>query len=111
MYTIKLANGTVLENLELNGNNYISDTILEDSVFEGGLSEVVITNDKGHSMTYKDVILVHNEVEDNKSWFVIRPKTKQEKVLESINNAINSSDSNITDIQLALAEIYELIAQ
>ena len=32
MYKIKLNDGTVLENLELNGNNYISENVVEDSV-------------------------------------------------------------------------------
>ena len=34
MYKITLANGTVLDNLELNGNNYISSRIIENDVFE-----------------------------------------------------------------------------
>ena len=29
MYKIKLNDGTVLENLELNGNNYISENVVE----------------------------------------------------------------------------------
>ena len=37
MYKITLADGTVLENLELNGNNYIAEGVIEDSVFEGNL--------------------------------------------------------------------------
>ena len=34
MYKITLADGTELENLELNGNNYIAEGVIEDSVFE-----------------------------------------------------------------------------
>ena len=40
MYTIKLYDGTVLDNLELNGNNFISDTIIPDTVFENNLKTV-----------------------------------------------------------------------
>ena len=46
MYTITLSDGTKLKNLELNGNNYISKTILEDSVFEGKLDTVVFPTAK-----------------------------------------------------------------
>ena len=34
MYTITLADGTRLEPLELNGNNYIADRVIGDSVFK-----------------------------------------------------------------------------
>ena len=44
MYTITLADGTKLKNLELNGNNYIAEGVIEDSVFEGNLDTVKITD-------------------------------------------------------------------
>ena len=34
---ITLQDGTVLANLKLNGNNFISDTIIETSIFEDNL--------------------------------------------------------------------------
>lgn len=44
MYTITLANGKKLENLELNGNNFISAAPVDNAFFDGGLSEVTITD-------------------------------------------------------------------
>ena len=45
MYSIKLANGKTLKNLELNGNNFISAIVLEDSIFDGGLATVEISDE------------------------------------------------------------------
>lgn len=44
MYTITLSNGKKLENLELNGNNFISAVPVDSAFFDGGLSEVTITD-------------------------------------------------------------------
>ena len=68
MYKITLADGTELENLELNGNNYIAEGVIEDSVFEGNLATVTIT-DGETTETYTDMRLMSNRVEDGRSWF------------------------------------------
>lgn len=47
MYSIKLADGTELTNLELNGNNFIPET-LDKTVFIGNLETVTITDDAGN---------------------------------------------------------------
>lgn len=44
MYTITLSNGKKLENLELNGNNFISAVPVDSAFFDGGLSKVTITD-------------------------------------------------------------------
>lgn len=51
-YTIDLGNGTVLENLTLNGNNYVSDTELDESTFSG-MSNVTITDSSNNSVILK----------------------------------------------------------
>ena len=61
MYTIKLYDGTVLDNLELNGNNFISDTIIPDLTFENNLKSVEISDDKS-TQIYHDMVLVANRV-------------------------------------------------
>lgn len=48
MYSIKLADGTELTNLELNGNNFIPET-LDKTVFIGNLETVTITDSDGNS--------------------------------------------------------------
>ena len=83
MYKITLADGTVLDNLELNGNNYISDTVIEDSVFNGNLDTVIIS-DGSTTETYIDMRLMSNIVRGNRSWFVLSEKTEQQKKEEAI---------------------------
>ena len=95
MYTIKLYDGTVLDNLELNGNNFISDTIIPDTVFENNLKLIEIS-DGETTQTLTDQFLAANRVIDNKSWFVLIDKTPEMK-----------REEEMTNIQLALIELYE----
>ena len=95
MYTIKLYNGTMLENLELNGNNFISDTIIPNSVFENNLKTVEVF-DGENTQILTDQFLAANRVENNQSWFVIIDKTPEMK-----------REEEMTDLQLALVELYE----
>lgn len=108
MYKITLADGTELENLELNGNNYIAEGVIEDSVFEGNLGTVTIT-DGETTETYTDMRLMSNRVEDGRSWFVLGEKSTQQKAMEKMEKLLSSNADSITDVQMALAEVYELI--
>lgn len=83
MYTITLADGTKLENLKLNGNNYIAEGVIEDSVFEGNLDTVTIT-DGETTETFTDMRLMSNIVRDNRSWFVLGEKSVQQKKEEAM---------------------------
>lgn len=83
MYTITLADGTKLKNLELNGNNYIAEGVIEDSVFEGNLYTVKIT-DGETTETFTDMRLMSNIVRDNRSWFVLGEKSAQQKKEEAM---------------------------
>lgn len=83
MYTITLADGTKLKNLELNGNNYIAEGVIEDSVFEGNLDTVKIT-DGETTETFTDMRLMSNIVRDNRSWFVLGEKSAQQKKEEAM---------------------------
>lgn len=108
MYKITLADGTVLKNLELNGNNYISEKVIEDSVFAGNLATVTITDDE-KTEVFTDMKLMSNRVDGGKSWFVLGEKTDQEKAMERLVAALSVNAESITDLQFALAEVYEMI--
>ncbi len=77
MYVVKLADGTELKNLELNGNNFISDTIIDSEIFKDNLETVFIANEEG-STTYSDMKLIQNKVYGTQSWFILAEKTKDE---------------------------------
>ena len=85
MYTIKLYDGTVLENLTLNGNNFISDKIISDDIFTNNLDKVEISDGKS-TQIYQDMMLVANRVIDGKSWFILAEKTQEQK--EELENSI-----------------------
>ena len=108
MYSIKLANGNTLSSLELNGNNFIAATVLEDSIFDGGLGTVEIS-DGTATKTYTDMKLIANRVYGGKSWFILAEKTQQEKVADRLQAALSENANNITDLQIALVEVYEMM--
>lgn len=108
MYKITLHDGTVLDDLELNGNNFISETMIEDSVFSGNLDTVTISNGET-TVAYTDMKLLSNRVDGGKSWFVLGEKTEQEKAMEHLVADLSVNAESITDVQLALAELYEMI--
>ena len=103
MYTIKLADGTQLKKLELNGNNYISKTEIKDNVFEGNLETVEITdNETKEKMALQNCKLIQNKQYGDEWWFIIAEKSQEELYKEQVA-------TNITDMELALAEVYEML--
>lgn len=103
MYIVKLADGTELKNLGLNGDNFVSKTKIEDSVFEGNLSTVEITDIETKEKTVlKDAELLLNRQYGEEYWFVVREKTPGDKAMEQIEN-------DITNVQEAIVEIYEMM--
>lgn len=82
MYTITLANGTKLKNLELNGNNYIAEGVIDDSVFQDNLASVTITDGKT-TETYTDMVLISNRVDGGRSWFILGVKSEKQKQEEA----------------------------
>lgn len=101
MYKITLKDGTILNNLTLSGNNFTSQEIISNSTFENNL-DTVIVEDEERSETHTNMFLVTNRTIDNKSCFILAEKTPQQIQSESL-------DSNITDIQMALVDLYESI--
>ena len=105
MYTIKLYNGTILTNLILNGNNFISDKIIPDDIFTDNLNEVEIS-DGENTHIYNDMMLAANRVIDGKSWFILAEKTPEQKEKEELEN--NISDIYATLILKGLKTINDL---
>lgn len=101
MYTITLSNGTALSGLVLNGNNFIAPNEIADSVFDGNLGTVTISDGEKEDV-YADMVLLSNIVRDGQSWIVFGRKSEEEKRQEAINRSF-------TDLQLALAEVYEMM--
>lgn len=85
MYKITLADGTALENLVLNGNNYVASTAVDDAVFKDNMASVTITNlEDGTTEQIEDGVLLSNIVRDGCSWIVLGQKTPEQKMQETI---------------------------
>ena len=76
---------------------------MDDAVFTGNMATVTITNlEDGTTEQIEDGVLLSNIVRDGKSWLVLGEKSAEEKRQETI-------DSTFTDLQMALAEVYEMM--
>ena len=97
MYKITLADGTTIENLELNGNNFIAAAVVDDAVFKDNMATVTITNiEDGSTEQLKDGVLLSNIVRDGKSWLVLGQKSAEQKATEA-------RDKEIAELRRAMA--------
>lgn len=87
IYKITLADGTVIDNLTLNGNNYISAAPIDEAMFESNCSPVVI-NDGTTDEVHDHMALVQVTVVDRKYWFVLRDINAKELEQEKIKSDI-----------------------
>lgn len=77
-YKITLSDGNVIENLKMNGNNFVSkDEILED-IFIGNLSSVSIEDSEGVVENHANMELVQVKQYGNEYWFILRDLTEDE---------------------------------
>lgn len=80
-WKITLADGTRLENLRLNGNNFISDTKITADIFNGNLSKVVIEGIEDGKETvqeYEHMELVQIVHYEDGYYFVLRELSQDE---------------------------------
>lgn len=98
IYKVTLADGTVIDNLRLNGNNYISEKELSADMFLENLGTVTI-NDGEKDAVYENMILVQLAKYDDEYWFILRTMTKKE--LQEIKNRSDIDYiAMMTDIEL-----------
>lgn len=84
-YTIVLYDGTIIDNLTLNGNNFISPVdVGEDKLTVSNLSRITINGE-----VYTDMLL-RNYWQDTDGWhIIISEATQQEKFAEEITAKID----------------------
>lgn len=71
IYTITLEDGTVISDLRLNGNNFISSKKLTEDIFEDNLTSVTIS-DGTHEEHHEHMQLVQiTQEEKGEYWFVL----------------------------------------
>lgn len=76
-YSIKLTDGTVIENLRLNGNVFISAEEISADVFEDNCDPVIIS-DGDETETHPHMDLVAIEQHGDKYWIMLRDRSADE---------------------------------
>ena len=94
-YTITLADGKKLTGLTKNGDNYVSKEKVDETIFTDNLTTMTVSDGETET-TYHNVELIQ-QMEFPDGWYLcFRELTEAELV--------------VTELQEALAEVYELIA-
>lgn len=94
-YSVTLSDGTKLDNLALNGNNFVSSTKLTEGDFKDKLSKVTITDDDGKAKDYTDMVLVQVTQVGDESWFILGEKAQDD----------------VSKLQAAVAALTDMIMQ
>lgn len=104
MYTITLEDGTILENLVLNGNNFISETPMDASIFENNLQTVRVTGPNVDE-TFENLALASLREDGGKYWLALRSLSDQELKERSMLADISELFATSDDIILMMADL------
>ena len=77
-YTIKLSDGTTLDDLALNGNNFVSQAEVTGATFAGKLKGVEITDDEGKTEKHEEMELVQVAHYSDGYYFILVDKVVAE---------------------------------
>lgn len=104
MYKITLTDGTILDKLALNGNNFISDMRIDKSIFDGNLGTVHITGPRIDE-TFENLELSSLREDGGKCWFVLRQLTERELQERNTQGDIRELFNTTDDIILMMADL------
>ena len=85
-WKITLADGSVIDNLKLNGNNFISATRVQEEDFAGKLQHVIIEGPDGEHEEHNNMALVQITEVHADYWFVLREYSEQEIWMVKVNS-------------------------
>lgn len=78
IYTITLTDGTVITDLKMNGNNYISAVPVSADIFVDNCDPVVISDGENEE-THEHMALIYGVQQRGKEyWFALRDRTTDE---------------------------------
>lgn len=87
VYSVTLTDGTVIENLTRNGENFVSQTPIEKSVFDGNCYSVIIW-DGEREETFQNMECVQVTRMGGEYWFVLRELSERELETAKIRSDI-----------------------
>lgn len=101
-YTITLGDGSKIENLSLNGNNFISKTKLTADNFKD-LSKVVITDENGKEEEHGQMELVQIVTVGRAYWFVLRDLSAQELEKIALQAQLDTTLNSVAELTEMMA--------
>lgn len=88
-YKIVLADGTSIENLKLNGNNFIARTMIDPEIFSGNCSPVVISDGTDEEIHSHMELVQVTESESGDYWFVLRDISEEELLQKTFMEGVS----------------------
>lgn len=82
--TMTLSDGTVLSDLTLNITKYVSETAIDESVFDGALSPVIISDGENESVHENAQLTYFSTLDDGGCEFVLTDLTSMELAIMQI---------------------------
>lgn len=78
MYKLILADGTEIKNLTRNGDNFISDTKVDEDQFTGNLTTLTITDGEEETIELHNAELIQQIEVEGKFWLCFRELSERE---------------------------------
>lgn len=103
MYKIELSDGTVLSNVNLNGNNYIPKK-LDKKVFKDNLDKVLLTDSDGSIETLYNQKVQFASVGGIET-FILSEKTKDELEKEQLKQENEMLSEAVTELSMLISVI------
>lgn len=87
MYTITLADGTKIDNLELNGNNFVSQLEITEDMFIGNLDIVTISDGKSEEALHNAELVQIAHYADG-WYFILREIPENERTAMRVESQV-----------------------
>ena len=79
MYTITLSDGRQITDLKQNGTNYISDTKIDESIFDDNLETLTISDGENETVMRNAYFIQQVTYDEGKTWWLcFAEKTKEQ---------------------------------
>lgn len=98
-YTLTLADGTKIENLGLNGNNFVSDSEIDLATFEGNLDTLTISKDDEVVQVMNNAEVIQ-QVQYDDGWYICFRELSAQELNEIKFNAKLEYIAMMTEVEL-----------
>ena len=99
MYTITLADGQQIRNLELNGNNYISKRHVDESIFTPtNLTRIAISDGKNEEV-YENMAISNFWTQEDGTHIIFRELSYYEKMMTALEAKLDFV-AMMTDVEV-----------